>query len=42
MLIDYELRGYKINVAMAERSAPRAPLDQGYLSNDCLYNLTGD
>jgi RNA-binding protein FUS len=28
---DYDMRGYKINVAMAEKSAPRQPAnDHGY------------
>lgn len=31
-LSDYDLRGYKISVAMAEKSAPKAPpaYDHGY------------
>lgn len=29
-LPDYDLRGYKIGVAMAEKSAPRAPAAYGH------------
>lgn len=32
---DYELRGHKISVGMAEKSAPRPPPAQGY-----VYQLT--
>lgn len=39
---DYEMRGYKINVAMAEKSAPRAPpaFGHGYLPHPCALSLS--
>lgn len=36
---DYDLRGYKIGVAMAEKSAPRPPTSFGYKSISYLLTI---
>ena len=37
--MDYDMRGFKINVEMAKMSAPKASLayDQRYLPDQCPY-----